>query len=52
MPRKCVCSNPNYDKDVERFAFALDRHWKDDAFKSILSSLRPKADRDDMEKYF
>ena len=52
MPRKCVCTNPKCDKDVERFAFALGRHWKDDAFKSILLSLRPKADRDDIEKYF
>ena len=52
MTRKCVCTNPNCDKVVERFAFALGRHWKDDAFKSILSSLRPKADRDNIEKYF
>jgi len=52
MPRKCVCTNPKCDKDVERFAFALGRHWKDDTLRSILSGLRPKADRDDIEKYF
>ena len=52
MPRKCVCTNPNCDKDVERFAFALAKHWSNDALKSIISSLRPKADRDEVEKYF
>ena len=52
MPRTCVCTNPNCDKDVERFAFQLGRHWKDDVLKSILASLRPKADRNDIEKYF
>ena len=35
-----------------RFSFALGRHWKDDVLRSILFSLRPKADRDDIEKYF
>ena len=52
MPRTCVCLNPNCDKDVQRCSFGLGRHWRDDALKSILSSLRPKADRDDVEKYF
>ena len=51
-PRKCVCTNPSCDKDVERFAFALGRHWRDDALKSLVSSLRPGADADDVEKYF
>ena len=52
MPRTCVCTNPNCDKDVERFAFALGRHWRDETLKSILSSLRPKADPGNVEKYF
>lgn len=52
MPRTCVCTNPNCDKDVERFAFQLGKHWKDDVLKSILSILRPGADADDVEKYF
>ena len=29
IPRKCVCTNPNCDKDVKRFAFALGKHWSD-----------------------
>jgi hypothetical protein len=52
MPRTCVCTNPNCDKEVERFAFALGRHWRDETLKSILSSLRPKADPGNVEKYF
>ena len=52
MHRTCVCTNPNCDKVVERFAFALAKHWSDDELKSILSSLRPNDSRHVVEKYF
>ena len=52
MPRKSVCTNPNCDKDVERFAFSLGKHWSDDALTSILSDLRPNDSRHVIEKYF
>ena len=52
MTRKCVCTNPNCDKDVERFSFALGRHWKDDTLRSILSTLRPNDSRYVIDEYF